>query len=228
MCEAVGHGAVRTLFSKLIWGGSSDIILSYECFAVKNCFGCAGLRHEEYCILNKQYTKEEYEALVPRIIEHMRKTGEWGQFFPISMSPFGYNETYANDMAPQTKEEACSHGWKWVEEPNSTEHYLGPKTEVPADIDDVQKTISEQIFICEETKKPFKILPKEYEYYRDHGIALSRFCPSERHRRRIESRNPFRLWPRECAKCHKPIAASYSPDRPEIIYCEACYLSTVH
>jgi hypothetical protein len=27
---------------------------------------------KEYCILNKQYTKEEYEILVPKIIEHMK------------------------------------------------------------------------------------------------------------------------------------------------------------
>jgi hypothetical protein len=32
---------------------------------------------KQYCILNKQYTKEEYEELVPKIIEHMKKTGEW-------------------------------------------------------------------------------------------------------------------------------------------------------
>jgi len=31
----------------------------------------------KYCILNKQYSKEEYEELVPKIIEHMQKTGEW-------------------------------------------------------------------------------------------------------------------------------------------------------
>ena len=48
-----------------------------ECFACKYCFGCVGLRNKSYCILNKQYTKEEYETLVPRIIAHMRETGEW-------------------------------------------------------------------------------------------------------------------------------------------------------
>ncbi|MEK7482239.1 MAG: hypothetical protein AAB620_00390, partial [Patescibacteria group bacterium] len=36
-----------------------------------NLFACIGLRNKQYCILNKQYSKEEYGALVPRIIEHM-------------------------------------------------------------------------------------------------------------------------------------------------------------
>jgi hypothetical protein len=39
-----------------------------------NLFGCIGLRGKEYCILNKQYTKEEYEALVPKIIEKMKES----------------------------------------------------------------------------------------------------------------------------------------------------------
>ena len=38
-----------------------------------NLFGCIGLRGKEYCILNKQYTKEAYEALVPKIIQQMKK-----------------------------------------------------------------------------------------------------------------------------------------------------------
>ncbi|EKD29520.1 MAG: hypothetical protein ACD_78C00373G0001, partial [uncultured bacterium (gcode 4)] len=47
------------------------IFLSQECRSCEDCFGCIGLRNAQYCILNKQYTKEEYEALVPKIIKHM-------------------------------------------------------------------------------------------------------------------------------------------------------------
>ncbi|MEK9147582.1 MAG: zinc-ribbon domain containing protein [Patescibacteria group bacterium] len=36
-----------------------------------NIFGCISLRNKQYCILNKQYTKEEYEELVLKIIKHM-------------------------------------------------------------------------------------------------------------------------------------------------------------
>ena len=36
-----------------------------------HCFGCVGFKHKQYCILNKQYTKEEYEKLVQKIIKQM-------------------------------------------------------------------------------------------------------------------------------------------------------------
>ena len=38
-----------------------------------DAFGCIGLRNKQYCILNKQYTKQEYEELVPKIISHMNE-----------------------------------------------------------------------------------------------------------------------------------------------------------
>lgn len=46
------------------------------CFNCDYCFGCVGLRKKQYCILNKQYTKAEYEQLLPQIIEKMRVDGE--------------------------------------------------------------------------------------------------------------------------------------------------------
>ncbi|HRI36255.1 MAG TPA: hypothetical protein PK765_04235 [bacterium] len=79
-----------------------------SCNATKDCFACVGLRNKQYCILNKQYTKEEYEALVPKIIDHMRSTGEWGEFFPSRLGLFGYNESVGNDYFPLSKEEALN------------------------------------------------------------------------------------------------------------------------
>jgi hypothetical protein len=52
---------------------STNIMYSQQCYNCQNCFGCSGLRQKEYCILNKQYTKEEYQRLVPKIIKHMQE-----------------------------------------------------------------------------------------------------------------------------------------------------------
>ncbi|MFA4831735.1 MAG: hypothetical protein WC618_06270, partial [Patescibacteria group bacterium] len=82
----------------------------------KNVFGCAGLVRQEYCILNKKYTKEAYEALVPKIIEHMKKTRlpdgrtEWGEFFPMTFSPFAYNQSRVNEYFPLTQAEVEGKG----------------------------------------------------------------------------------------------------------------------
>ncbi|MBU0577530.1 hypothetical protein KKF73_03110, partial [Patescibacteria group bacterium] len=72
--EVVVNGlpAIRTLFSAYVWKNVSDIYYSVLCPSSRNCFGCASLHKGNYCILNKQYSKEEYEKLVPKIIEHMK------------------------------------------------------------------------------------------------------------------------------------------------------------
>jgi hypothetical protein len=35
----------------------------------------------------------------------MRITNEWGEFFPTWLSPFGYNETVANEYYPLSEVE---------------------------------------------------------------------------------------------------------------------------
>jgi len=83
----------------------------YYCQHVNDCnfcFGCTAIKHKKYCILNKQYSKEEYEKLVGQIITKMEKAGERGENFPVKNSTFGYNETVAQTFHPLTKEEALA------------------------------------------------------------------------------------------------------------------------
>jgi len=61
---------------------SHDVYYSDNCYNCNNIFGCYGLRKKNYCILNKQYLKEKYQKIVPKIIENLKKSGEWGNFFP--------------------------------------------------------------------------------------------------------------------------------------------------
>ena len=96
------HNNICSAFS---WN-ASNTLYSFSCYNSSNLFGCYGLRNKQYCIFNKQYSKKEYEKLVPQIIEYMIETGEWGEFFSPSLSPFGYNETVAQEYFPLTKEEA--------------------------------------------------------------------------------------------------------------------------
>jgi hypothetical protein len=42
---------------------SANIEYSFNCYNCTFCFACLGLRKKNYCILNKQYTKEEYQKL---------------------------------------------------------------------------------------------------------------------------------------------------------------------
>jgi len=75
------------------------------CHFCKDCFGCIGLKHKQYCIFNKQYTKEAYEEVVPQIIQSMKTKKEqnrW-EFFDHGLTPFAYNDSVADDCFPIAK-----------------------------------------------------------------------------------------------------------------------------
>lgn len=228
-------------------GWSSTFLeYSFNCFNSNHCLGSAGLRKKDYCILNKQYTKEEYEALREKIIDEMRTKGEYGEFFPVSFAPFGYNETVAQEQFPLAKEEALAQGFKWENHPRGT---YGKETvswnNVPDSINDAPEDISKEIFACSSCKKNYRVIPDELTFYKNLRIPLPRLCPDCRHARRIDARGPNKLWERQCMclagasaeangqnnskhfhgdkPCLNTFKTSFSPDKSEIVYCEQCY-----
>lgn len=210
--------------------GCHDVSYSAFCNNSSYLFGCVGIRNKSYCIFNKQYTKEEYETLLPKIIEHMQKTGEWGEFFPPSLSPFGYNETVAQEYFPLSKEEALQKDFHWsdYESPKPDVKKIIPASKLPDTIKDIPDDILNWAIECEVTRKPFKIIKQELLFYREHNLPVPRRHPDQRHKDRIKLRNPRKLWQRECMKCGRKIQTTYAPDRPETVYCEACYLQEVY
>jgi hypothetical protein len=207
-----------TFYSVLCWKNSS------------NLFGCVWLRNKEYCIFNKQYIKEEYEKLVPKIIEHMKKTGEWWEYFSPSISLFWYNETLANEYFPLTKEEAVKQWFKWsdYEAPFPKVEKIIPWKMLPIDIKDIPDDVLNWAIKCEVTWRPFRIIKQELEFYRKHNLPIPRRHPDQRHEDRMKLRNPRKLFERKCDKCRKEIQTTYSPERPEIVYCEECYNKEVY
>lgn len=222
--ECISVTGQNCAFMALSWN-SSEMLYCQECFNnCSNCFGCVGLRHKEYCILNKQYTKEQYETLVPRIITHMQTTKEWGEFFPIAISPFAYNETLAQEYYPLTQEEVLKRGWKWREKDHK--EYQLQTYVVPKNIADVSEEICQQILACELCSKNFRIVKPELAFYKQLGLPIPSKCPDCRHEVRNGHKNPRKLWRRNCAHCNTKIETSYSPTGPDVIYCESCYLQS--
>jgi hypothetical protein len=105
---------------------------------------------------------------------------------------------------------------------------MGPPAVAPESIATVDDAITKSILLCEATKKPYRIITQELAFYRRMGVPVPQLSPEERHRRRVQMRNPRRLWNRPCAKCAKDTQTTYAPERPEIVYCEQCYLDTVY
>lgn len=200
---------------------SHNVWYSDYCFHGKNLFGCVGLKRGEYCILNKQYSKQEYEELVPRIIEMMKKDGEWGEFFPIHKSPFGYNETVAHEYCPLTKKEVLDRKFKWRDK--DPKEYQPQTMEPPEAIEDVQDSITDEVMACSVTGKNYKLTPMELSLYRKMNVPVPRKHPDERHKDRMQFRTPHDIWERTCAKCSVTIKTSYAPARRETVVCDACY-----
>ena len=177
--------------------------------------------------MNKQYTKEEYEELVPKIIEHMQRTGEWGEFFPSKISFFGYNETTAQEYFPLTKDEAKMRNLKWHEEEEKGV-YQGPKHEIPDDISEISDAFMENVLMCSTCNKNYRIIPQELKFYRTNNMPIPRSCQACRHKDRMTLRNPRHLWNRACAKCQSSIQTTFPPESHEAVYCEKCYLEAVY
>lgn len=227
-CQETGSGAHNIAFCSFCWDNVSELYYSQFCRWSSNLFGCFGLRRKQYCIFNKQYSKEEYEALVPRIIEQMALHKEWGEFFPMSISHFGYNETAAQEYFPLTKGDAQQLGSYWCdyESPIPQSNQFVPAATLPLTIAEVQDSIVAAVILAEGTDRPFRITKQELAFYRKYNISLPKSTPDERHKERMKLRLPEHLWSRNCQKCQKPVVTSYAPDRKETIYCESCYLGS--
>jgi len=155
--------------------------------------------------------------------------GERWEFLPLSMSLFGYNETIAQEYFPLNKDEALK---AWF--PRSDYEAPFPqvdkvlKTNELPDIQEVTDEILQQAIECEVTKKPFRIIKPELDFYRKHNLPLPTRHPDQRHKERMLLRNPRKLRDRKCDKCWIDIKTSYSPERKEIVYCEQCYNKEIY
>ena len=227
-CHALTN-ASRVKFCHLSYE-NSGIEYCDSCHNSQNLFGCIGLRKGEYCILNRQYTKEEYESVRGELISKMTARGEYGEFFPQSLSPFGYNETHGDIYMPMTKEDALAHGFRWqdnilITKGNGT---LTPEN-IPDNIRDINDDITKEALTCVSCSRNYNVVLPEVSFYKRMDIPIPRRCPECRYRRRIGLRPPRKLWHRKCMKegCMNEFETSYAPERPEIVYCESCYQQEV-
>ena len=210
---SVGVSNSNCKFGVVVWY-SQNIQYSFGCQGSRNLFGCVSLRNKEYCILNKQYSKEEYEKLIPKIIKHMNdmpyvdekdRVYKYGEFFPPELSPSKYNEAVSQDYMPLTKEKALKEGYGW-KEPEEKHYEIAIKSEfLPDHIKDVDDSILRKIIGCahegrcnEQCTTAFKIIPDELAFYRRMNLPLPKLCPNCRHYQRLKQRNPLKLWHRQC------------------------------
>jgi len=246
--QSCGNNISNVKFSFMVGKNSMDIEYSGHCANCQNIFGCLGLRNKQYCILNRQYSKKEYFELRDKIIKHMDeilyfdKKGyeyKYGEFFPSEFSFFPYNDTTAQDFFPLSKKEALSQGFSWIDSAERNYPIDIKADELFDNIKDGTEDICDKTIQClnknDQEENPnctgaFRIIPREFSFYKKENISLPRICPNCRHQERTRFRNSFKLWHRKCMKegCSNEFETSYAPDRSEIVYCEKCYQQEVY
>jgi len=219
-----GIGASNNIFCA-ICRSSSNMIYCQECFNCSDCFGCVGLKNQQYCIFNKQYTKDQYQQEVAKIIIHMQTTHEWGYFFHPSLSLYSYNETVAHEQFPLTETTAKQLWYTRHDEENSD--YSGLQTIDPRnlaqDIQQVDDGILQQILLCSQTNKPYRITKQELALYRRLSISIPTLHPDIRHSARLAQRSARQLHLRDCDKSGEVMLSVYEKNTPFPVYCEEEY-----
>ncbi len=198
------------------------------CLECEYCFGCVGLKKKKYCILNKQYTKEEYEKLREKIISNMQKRGEYGKFLPYSMSSGPFNFSTSLLYFPETKkEDVLKLGGYWKDINES--HLEGtPTSELPDDIKDVPDSITTSALICPETGWRFNIAQNELSFYRENNIPLPREHFDVRTKKALKYLTVLQAYPYKCFYCANDIMAYYPPEWGyKKIACEECYKQNI-
>jgi hypothetical protein len=183
------------------WTDSNNIYCStqiekssnlFHCYHMENCsycLGCIGLKNKSFCILNKQYTKEERFELANKIFEQMDIDWTLWQFFPWWMNPFYFNDTAAYLIDDSfTKEEVTKEGYLRRDEeikvdiPEWAEIVYSHKVEGQKSIEDFQwfdsdwnRKINPEILkkvIQDEKWNYYRIVPMELEFLQKHGLPL--------------------------------------------------------
>ena len=223
-----GFGLFDCYYSSNLWEAARNVYYCDMMHQVDHCFGSIGLRRANHVILNKQYSEDEYFALRARVIEHMKQTGEWGQFFPAQMSPFPYDTSFAGYMQPLSQAEATDRGYAWRGEESVFDTKVSsqapiPQLTMPDNINDYSDTVAPAILTCSITGKAFRLQQAELNFYRRQGLPIPRVCPDERHRQRLQARNPWHLWERSCSLCGNSVQSSFSREKRNGIACRDCY-----
>lgn len=221
---AVGENAYNIKFCVDCYGNTRDLeYCIFVGFGSMNCFGCVGLKKKQYCILNKQYSKDEYFSLLQKIKAHMLTTKEYGEFFPVSLSPMDYNRSEAQVFMPLNKNEAEKLGYTWKEE---SEAIFSPSYDIPDDINEVQDDILNMVLKCEVTGKKYKIIKQELATYRKLQLPIPRTSPLARLESIQSSITMEEAKMQLCTQCQQEILTVYDTNKVHVL-CESCYQDTI-
>jgi hypothetical protein len=236
-CMTVGEGVQNVKFSHESGFSLFDVEYSKLSIGSAHHFGCVSMRKTEYCILNKQYTKEEFESLRAKIIQDMNEYPyvspvghiyKYGEFFPPEFSPHFYNDTFASRFFPLSKEKVLLSGLQWYELEKKEYAITVPASDLPDNIKETSESILKEIIGCSECQRGFRIVPQELQFLRRYNLPLPRQCPFCRIWHKVDRWvSNMQLHVRTCDKCDKEFTTHYSKEQAPLVYCKTCYQQEV-
>ena len=181
VCHSAGDS--EYVYCSVLQRKCFDTYYCYFCEYCSFCFGCVGLKNKEFCIYNKQYTKETRYETVNQIFSKMEAEWTLWCFFPGSLCPFNFNDSAASLIEDFSKEEVVADGFMWREEEL--------KVDIPDWMDVVETTelwsyesrdswrvvIDPAILkkvIRDEKGNSYRVIKLEYDFLMKYGLPLPR------------------------------------------------------
>jgi hypothetical protein len=193
-----GRGANRVVLSLSCGGGSKNIYYCHDCRGCSNCFGCVGLSKKQYCIFNKQYSKEEVVSLRYKWKDMEQKT---------------HTPTMQSDMLPDNihdvTEAICN---EVIECPN--------QGKIEMQCVSAYRILPDELSFYKQMNLP---LPRYCPNCRYHQRLVWK-NPFRFYKRSCMCDLPNHD---HTGDCPNKFETSYAPDRPEKVYCEKCYQQEV-
>ena len=188
--------------------GCQNVEYCERCNDCENCFGCVGLVRKKFCILNKQYSEEEYWSVLDDLKCKMFESGEYGEIPNLRFSTQHWTGLW--DFYDIDKETALKLGADDFD-------LLSEGAEGP-------DVVVENSILDKEIGRRYSYLKPELELYRKLGVAAPKKHPRSRMLDLVLLLNKPEFLKSECKKCEKEVMIAKNitfPDRT--IYCKSCY-----
>ncbi len=241
LCDSAGENSQYGLMN-VGFIESQDVaytLVARNCYALRysqymlqshDCFGCYGLKKSSHCILNREYSPEEYARLQERITDHMKNTGEWGKFFPPQYSPFFYDDTNAVGVLMSGFDDcdsvARNIGMRVRDTGEEKNHDAVPAGQMSDKCDEFSKQALDTVWACEKSGAAFKVTGQELRLYQRMRVPVPRIS----WRVQFELYSPL-MYPvphdAVCSRCGKEIYSYIHPRKTaRRILCDGCFDET--
>jgi len=203
-----------------------------ECYDCENCFGCVGLKRKKFCILNKQYSEDEYWKVLDELKCVMLDRGEYGKSLPLkfSLTPFssssfdlGFSQSEKTSEQLEAFDFEPSLDGAFGDWTNKTFYQI---ENLPKKIDEINDEWLGRAIISTDYQRPFTILKPELAFYKKLRLPARREHFIKRIEEMWKTLNKLEQEEKFCLRCQKKITVAKNTAYPQRkIFCRECYLS---